>query len=137
MKRLLFMITLFFLLPLLSCAVLTGSRNISTADSFFKKKQYSNAAATYRKMLQEHPDSFYAADARYGLAVTLASFDNTQKDYTQALHEFEIFYKLYPNDRRVPEVQNWIAVLRTLNDLSRSIEQLKRLDIRHEERRRK
>jgi TolA-binding protein len=88
-------------------------------------------------MLQETPDSPYALNARYGLAMTLVAADNPQKDYAQALHEFETFYKLYPEERRTPEVLNWIAVLKTLSDRNRSIEQLKQLDIRHEERRRK
>jgi outer membrane protein assembly factor BamD (BamD/ComL family) len=118
-----------------SCAVLTGTRNIASADNYFRKKEYTNAASAYRKMLQETPDSPYALDARYGLAMTLVAADNPQKDYAQALHEFEAFQKLYPEDWRATEVLNWIAVLKTLSDRNRSIEQLKRLDIRHEERR--
>jgi hypothetical protein len=33
---------------------------------------------------------------------------------------------------RAPEAQNWVAGLITLNESSRSIEQLKQLDISHE-----
>lgn len=87
-------------------------------------------------MLQENPDSLYASDARFGLAMTpLVAADNPQIDYAQALHEFEAFYTLYPRDWRAPEARNWIAVLKTLNKSSRSIEQLQQLDIRQEERR--
>ncbi len=130
-------VTFFFIITLSSCAVLSGTRSISAADNYLKKKQYSNAVAAYREFLQEAPDSFYAADARYGLAMTLVAADNAQKDYAQATHEFEIFVKLYPNDKRSSEAQNWVAVLKALNDQNKRIEQLKRLDIRHEERRRK
>jgi outer membrane protein assembly factor BamD (BamD/ComL family) len=136
-KFLLLPASLLALALLSSCSVLSGTRDIASADALFKKKQYANAVAAYRNMLQETPDSFYSADARYGLAMALIAADNPQKDYAQALHEFEAFYKLYPGDWRVSEVRNWIAVLKTLSDRSRSIEQLKRLDIRHEERRRK
>lgn len=129
---------IFSLVWISSCAVLTESgRDLYSADSLSRNKKYSDATATYRKMLQEHPDSLYAADARYGLAMSLVAFDNPQKDYAQALREFEEFAKLSPEDSRMPDVQNWIAVLKTLSDRNRSLEQLKRLDIRHEERRRK
>jgi len=137
MKQFFAVLSLLFLFTIISCAAITGTQEISAADSLLRKKQYSKAAMSYREMLQQHPDSLYARDARYGLAMTLISFDNPQKDYYQALHEFEVFYKMYPNDRRLPEVENWIAALRALHDLSSNIEQLKRLDIRHEERRRR
>ncbi len=130
-------VTYFVIITLSSCAVLSGTRSISAADNYLKKKQYSNAAVAYREFLQEAPDSFYASDARYGLAMTLVAADNSQKDYAQAFHEFEAFVKLYPNDKRSAEAQNWIAVLKALNDQNKRIEQLKKLDIRHEERRRK
>jgi outer membrane protein assembly factor BamD (BamD/ComL family) len=136
-KRSLVAVILLSCVLLSSCFVLTGTKNIAIADNYFKKKEYASAAAAYRKMLQETPDSPYASDARYGLAMTLVAADNPQKEYTQALHEFEAFHKLYPEDRRTAEVLNWIAVLKTLGDRNRSIEELKQLDIRHEERRRK
>ncbi len=137
MKPRLCIILFIFLLLLSSCAVLSGTRDITSADNYFRKKQYANAAAVYREMIQQNPNSPYAADARYRLAMTLVAADNPQKDYMQAFQEFEVFAKRYPNDRRNMEAQNWIAVLKALHDQNKRIEQLKRLDIRHEERRRK
>jgi len=118
-----------------ACSVVTGTRNITLANNYFKKKQYASATAAYRKILQETPESFYASDARYGLGITLVSADNPQKDYAQALHEFEAFHKQYPDDWRTPEVLDWIAVLKTLSDRNRSLDQLKQLDVRQEKRR--
>jgi TolA-binding protein len=83
-----------------SYAVLTGTRNVASADTSFKKKQHASAAIAYRNMLQENPDSLYASDARFGLAMTHMAADSPQKDYAQALHELEAFYKLYPGDWR-------------------------------------
>lgn len=119
-----------------SCAFITGNQDISLADALFEKKHYSEATDTYRKFLRENPNSLYASDAQYNLAKILITADNSKRDYVQALHEFETFYKLYPKDVRNLEVQNWIAVLKVLNKRSKSIEQLRRLDVRHEERRR-
>ncbi len=112
-------------------------REVRTADSLFREKQYSNAISTYRKVLREYPDSSSAADARYNLALALAFYDNPQKDYPQALQEFEEFLKLYPNHERAQEAQNWRQVLKTLDRLNKSIEELQQLDIKHEEKRKK
>ncbi len=134
MKQLCVLIALTVLLS--SCASFTGpGREVQTANDLVQSKKYTEAIALYRKSIREHPTSSSSADARYGLATALASFENPQRDYAQALQEFDEFVRLYPGDARIREAQNWRQVLRTLHDLSKSIEQLKRLDIRHEERR--
>jgi tetratricopeptide (TPR) repeat protein len=121
-----------------SCAFLTGpGRDVHAANELVQNKKYGEAVSLYRKVIRERPDSSMVADARYGLATTLAWYENPQRDYTQALQEFDEFVKLYPGDSRIRDAQNWRHVLRTLHELSKSIEQLKRLDMRHEERRRK
>lgn len=113
------------------CVLLTESgRDLYSANNLVLDKKYNDAIATYRKILHDNPDSYYAADAKYGLGMAHIAFENPHKNYAQALQEFEAFVKLAPNDGRVPDVQNWISILRTIEDL-------KRLDIRHEERRRK
>ncbi len=124
------------LIALSSCAVMTiPGREVRTADSLFREKQYSSAISAYRKVLHDYPDSSSAADARYNLAFTLAFYDNPQKDYPQALQEFEEFLKLHPKHEKAQEAQNWRQVLKTLDRLNRSIEELQQLDIKHEEKR--
>lgn len=121
-----------------SCAVMTiPGREVRTADSLFMGKQYNDAITAYRKVLHDYPDSSWAADARYSLALALAFYDNPQKDYQQALQEFEEFLKLYPEHEKAQEAQNWRQVLKTLDRLNKSIEELKQLDIKHEEKREK
>jgi TolA-binding protein len=55
---------------------------------------------------------------------------------------FAEFLKRYPDNRRADEARTWISVLRTVQELKKqnehlneSIEELKQLDIMHEERR--
>jgi len=86
-------------------------------------------------MLQETFDSFYATDAQYGLAIAHIAFDNPQKNYAQALHECEEFSKLFLNRRGTAEVQNLIGILKTVTNMSKSIEELNQREMRHEERR--
>ena len=117
---------------------------VQAAEDLFKAKKYDEALGAYRKVLAASPAPSLedAADARFGLAYTTAFYDNPQRNYAQALQEFDEFLKQYPHNARSREAQNWRYVLRIIVDvrkenehLSKSIEQLKKLDIRHEERR--
>ncbi len=74
---------------------------------------------------------------------------NPQRNYAQAIEELDEFLRLYPDNVRVPDAQNLRFLLKVVIDLkkenehlsksigqlNKSIEQLKKLDIRHEERR--
>jgi len=124
--------------PLFACTVLTApGRQLREADIFFRENKYHDAVARYRTVIRDHPDSSWAADAQFGLAAALAYYDNPQKDYSQSLREFEEFLRLYPEHAKVDEAQNWRQVLKTLDHFNKNIEQLKRLDIKHEEKRKR
>jgi|GEM_PF-1891092 len=131
------LLSLFVLCVITSaCASLTGpGMDVRAANSLVESKKFSEAVSIYQRIIRDHPDSSSTADARYGLATVLISYENPQRDYAQALHEFDEFVRLYPDDPRFRDAQNWRHALRTLHDLSKSIEELKQLDIRHEERR--
>jgi len=115
-----------------------------TAEILFTEKKYDEAISVYRKVLAADPapSAEDAANASFGLAYTRAFYDNPQRNYPQALQEFDEFLKQYPDNARSHEAQNWRSVLKIIVEarkenehLSKSIEQLKKLDIRHEERR--
>jgi outer membrane protein assembly factor BamD (BamD/ComL family) len=121
-----------------ACASLTGpGREVYAANNLVENKKYGEAVSIYRKVLRDHPDALSAADARFALATTLAYYENPQRDYAQALQEFDEFVRLYPDDSRYRKAQNWRHVLRALHDSRKSIEDLKKLDIRHEEKRKR
>ena len=125
-------------MPLFACAVFTApGRELREADAFFRENKYHDAVARYRTVIRDYPDSLWAADAQFGLAATLAYHDNPQRDYAQALREFEDFLRLYPNHAKTDEARNWRQALKTLDHLNKNIEQLKRLDIKHEEKRKR
>jgi len=112
------------------------------AAAYAKEKKYHEAIALYRKIAVDSPKSPAAADALFEVAYLSAFYDNPQKDYAQALSVFEDFLKRYPNHLKASDARNWRAVLKVVLDarkenerLKESIEQLKELDIRHEERR--
>jgi outer membrane protein assembly factor BamD (BamD/ComL family) len=116
---------------------------LSAADSFFQERRYTEALTGYRKVLSRPRSSEHdVAAARYAIAFTLSYYDNPHKNYAQALEEFEEFLRLYPNHEKAAEALNWKNVLKTLleekrecEQLKKKIEELKRLDIRHEEKR--
>ncbi len=126
------------------CAIFSSGpyADFRNADSLYKEKKYSEAAASYKKALKDSTNPKLIAKARFGLARTLAYYDNPQRDYAQALLEFEEFLRSYPDHEKAADAQNWRAVLKALHEarkendnLNKSIEQLKRLDVRHEEKR--
>jgi outer membrane protein assembly factor BamD (BamD/ComL family) len=126
-------------------SVVTGpEKQFQDAAISMKEKRYKEAAACYNKIMADSPDSALAADALFEIALINAHYDNPQKDYAHATRSFAEFLKRYPDNRRADEARTWISVLRTVQELKKqnehlneSIEELKQLDIRHEERRRK
>ena len=115
-----------------------------SAAIFAKENKYPEAIAAYRKIADESPHSPLAADALFEAAHLQAFYDNPQKDYAQALAGFDEFLKRFPKHVKAREAKNWRVILKTIVDtkkenerLRQSIEQLNKLDIRHEERRRK
>jgi outer membrane protein assembly factor BamD (BamD/ComL family) len=123
----------------------TGPENqLQDAAVSVKEKRYKEAAACYKKIMAESPDSALAADALFELALINVHHDNPQRDYAQAIRSFAEFIKRYPDNRRADEARTWISVLKTVQELKKqnehlneSIKELKQLDIRHEEKRKK
>jgi outer membrane protein assembly factor BamD (BamD/ComL family) len=148
------MVLLLASISLSGCARIIGQQDTEfyRADSFLKEKKYSEAITAYRSIAKgESAKTERAANAQFALASALAYYDNPERDYTLALQEFDEFLKLYPDDEKAHEARQWRSLLKLIielkkeNDLlnkniehlNKSIEQLKQLDIRHEERRRK
>jgi hypothetical protein len=59
-----------------------------------------------------------------------------------ALQGFDEFLRVYPDNERAHDARNWRSVLKMVQELkkenehlTKSIEELKRIDIRHEEQR--
>jgi len=83
-----------------------------------------------------------AGDALFQAACLAAWYDNPRKDYALALQSFEDFLKRYPDHAKAQDARNWLELLKSILEarkenerLNRSIEQLKKLDIRYEEKR--
>lgn len=74
----------------------------SLADSYFKKKEYILAADTYRRLLQQTPNSPYARNAQFQLARSyekLSPFHELDQEYTvKAINEFTTYLDQYPSD---------------------------------------
>ena len=143
MKRSVRLLLLFLTLAVAGCGLVTqAGRDLANADALFEKGKYAEALDLYRKTLSLPHSAGRDAEARFAIASTLAFYDNPQKNYVQALEAFEEFLKRHPNHEKAAEALNWKHALKTLVEetrecehLKKNIEQLKRLDIRHEEKR--
>jgi outer membrane protein assembly factor BamD (BamD/ComL family) len=148
----------FFFILLLSACCLWGCASIQariqgghgqdaafdSAEGLIKEKRYNEAISAYNKIAQESVGSERGANALYASALVSVFYDNPQKDYALALQEFDEFLRLYPSNEKAREAQNWRYIIKMALELKKenehltnSIEELKRIDIRHEERRRK
>ena len=136
------------------CAFLGGSPvaapepiqaiRLNEAREVAKQGRFSDAIEAYKKVQQDNPGTEWAALAQFGIATVYVHPDNPQKDLSQALAEFDDFISHYPSNSRIDEARSWRSVLKVAleskkeNDrLSKSIEQLKQLDVRQEEKRRR
>lgn len=117
---------------------------LRNAENLFNQRKYSDAVNLYKKILTASPAPApaIAASAHYGMAFTFAYYDNPHRNYAEAIQELDEFLRLYPDNARVRDAQNLRFILKAFIDvkkeneyLNKSIEQLKKLDIRHEERR--
>ncbi|HWR71658.1 MAG TPA: tetratricopeptide repeat protein [Nitrospirota bacterium] len=129
------------LLAFSGCAAMLSS-DLDKAESLYQQKKYAEALKSYKQVVAHSLSSRQQAEARYSIALIQASPDNPQKNYTHAMESFEEFVKLYPGHEKAGEALIWKNTLRVLLDekreceqLKKNIEQLKKLDIRHEEKR--
>ncbi len=119
-----------------------GDDEFRYAKSLSNEKRYTDAIGVYDKIARESAGTKRGANALYFSASTLVFYDNPNKNYTQSLQEFDEFLRVYPNDERADDAQNWRHIIKVIVELkkenerlNKSIEQLKNIDIRHEERR--
>lgn len=120
------------------CASLTPpDRELMVADGLVAQKKYTEAVSAYRTIIKNNSDPEISAEVRFRLAYILISHDNPQPDYPKALQEFEEFLRLYPAHEKAEEAKTWRQALKTIERLNKNIEELKRLDIRHEEKRKR
>ncbi|MGO9411044.1 MAG: tetratricopeptide repeat protein [Spirochaetia bacterium] len=110
------------------------NQNIQKAAAQADAGRYAEAAQTYRKEAAA-PLGDSTGEALYQLACLLAFYDNPQKDYALALRGFDEYVRRYPKGPRIRDAKNWRYLLTTVLDLREKIDQLKQIDITHEEKR--
>jgi outer membrane protein assembly factor BamD (BamD/ComL family) len=88
------------------------------ADSLFEAGNFEYAIRKYSRIRNEYPRTPTGANAQYNLGFIHVYYENPFADYEAALREFRQFAKMYPKDRRIDEVNNWIRILTVLRDFA-------------------
>jgi TolA-binding protein len=139
---------LLLLLILAGCAGGPADRTaqlpqLRRADAAAEAGRYAEAIEAYRQAVEESPTEA-AAEALFQSAYLLAYYRNPRRDYALACKAFEQYIARYPKGRRLEEARNWRAILGTILEqganiarLDRTIEELKKIDISHENKRNK
>ena len=82
--------------------------------TFYKKKRWNDAAASFRKFIKQHPTHVRIPTARLYLGLTLVN----QENYKQARDVLRDFVTRYPNSRNLPGAMYRVADCSySLNDL--------------------
>lgn len=127
-----------------SCAVpcRPHDESFSSGLKLVREKKYQDAISSYDKLAKDSAGTGRGAAALFAAAELRAWYDNPGRDYAAAVQKFDEFLKQYPEHEKSREAQNWRHIIRTVLELrkenehlTQNIEQLKRVDIRHEERR--
>jgi outer membrane protein assembly factor BamD (BamD/ComL family) len=111
---------------LVGCARIIGGQDteLYRAEGLLKERNYPEAITAYREIAKDAASPERAANAQFSLASALAYYDNPQKDYALALQEFDQFLKLYPDDEKAQEAQQWSSLLRMIVELEKENENL-------------
>ncbi len=119
-----------------------SSAEIEEARKLIKGRQYPDALSVLEKALQQKEASAMVPEIRYLIATIYVAADNPQKDYAEAFTEFDEFVHLYPDHDRAVEAKSWRQAIKSLLDarkenerLHKTIEGLKQLDVRQEQKR--
>lgn len=84
--------------------------SLESAALQFRHGKYSEALTVYRKVAR-NGNAREREFAQYQTAFTLSYFKNSHRDYQEALTEFQIFVKRYPESKMKSEALNWISIL--------------------------
>lgn len=116
--------------------------SLGKPKSLFQQGKFSEAIVQYRK-LTRNKDKSVAETAQYQLAYTFAYYKNMGRDYQEALNEFQLFLKKYPESSLKEEAANWVSLLnqavmkQSENELLRdNIKRLVDIDIEGEQKQR-
>ncbi len=120
----------------------SGNEPVSRAMNLIGEKKYAEALDILKKAFKKERHSALAPDIKYRIATIYVASDNPHKDYAKALTEFDEFVRLYPEHEKAVEARSWKLAIGTILDekkenerLRKSIEGLKELDIRQEQKR--
>lgn len=123
-----------------------------------KPDNLSNDIGRLEEIVKNNTDSSMLAKAHFQLALLYSSYKNPNPNYQQALKELEVYISLNPSGEVSEGIQNLLSILRELDKiiednkkikqqnsllireskgLKESVEQLKNLDIKMEEKKKK
>jgi len=80
--------------------LLNPEAELDTAEVYHKKRDYSEAAAVYKSIVEQYPGTIDALRAQKGLTILLID----RKEYEQAKVAFEQLIDGFANDANLPEV---------------------------------
>lgn len=108
-------------------------QQLIAADSMYRYGNYEIAKMKYTKVRDNCTNPDLAAYAQYRLGYIHIYYDNPFANYEAALREFKRFASMYPKDKKIELVHNWIRMLTALKNFAgdhyRKSENLKKMQM--------
>jgi outer membrane protein assembly factor BamD (BamD/ComL family) len=96
----------------------------AAAKKLLQEHNYPESIAAFQQIVDEYPNSDWAANSIYAIALAYVSAENTHKDYAQALIRFDEFLYKYPQHERAADARNWRQAIKVIIDAKKENERL-------------
>ena len=83
------------------------------------EKEFFQETSRLEKLARENPEASVRAKSHLQLAYLYVNSRNPQLDYSRALQEMESYLSMSPAKAQKDDSQNWLAVLREMDHLSK------------------
>jgi len=92
------------------------------------EKEFFQETSRLEKRAGEHPETSARAQSHLQLALLYVNYRNPNLNYTRALQEMESYFSLTPGKAQRDDVQNWFAVLKEVGKLQTGMERMQKVN---------
>ncbi len=90
------------------------------------EKEFFQETSRLERLAREHPETSVGAQSHLQLAFLYVNYRNPQLNYTRALQEMETYLSLASAKAQTDDIQNWLAVLREIENLKTNLEKVQK-----------
>jgi hypothetical protein len=90
------------------------------------EKEFFQETSRLEKLARAHPETSVGTQSHLQLDFLYVNYRNPQLNYTRALQEMETYLSLASAKAQTDDTQNWLAVLREIENLKTNLEKVQK-----------